>query len=198
LTTLMNALLGLVDAIPWLVPGIALTVVLSVFLARPVGRALGSSAVVGWLGVVSLGLIVSATLTPGAGTVDSAGVCDLSRLGLAPPRELRRVTETSLNVVLFVPAGAFVALLPHRGPRASLAIVALLLPFGIEAVQWLVPALGRGCQSADVVDNVTGTVLGFAAAYPVLGLVSRGGRRDRLRGEGSTEPRGPSREAPSE
>jgi hypothetical protein len=48
------------------------------------------------------------------------------------------------------------------------ALVAVLSPFAIETAQLLLPVLGRGCQSADVFDNLTGLVLG--------GLIGAGAR----------------------
>ena len=52
-----------------------------------------------------------------------------------------------------------------------------MLPASIELIQLLVPPLGRECQSADVIDNLTGLVVGLAA-----GVVARllAGMLDRL------------------
>ena len=43
-----------------------------------------------------------------------------------------------------------------------MGLAAILLPIVIETIQAVVPALGRVCQSGDVVDNWTGLALGLA------------------------------------
>ena len=48
-----------------------------------------------------------------------------------------------------------------------LAIAALLLPVAIETTQAVVVAMGRACQSGDVLDNAFGALIGLA-----LGLVA--------------------------
>lgn len=53
---------------------------------------------------------------------------------------------------------------------------AVALPFVIEATQLLVPSLGRACESADVVDNLTGLVLGLAAGAVVARFAPTLGR----------------------
>ena len=44
------------------------------------------------------------------------------------------------------------------------------MPFLIEAVQLVATPLGRVCQSGDVVDNLTGLVIGLVAAAAYLRL----------------------------
>ena len=115
--------------------------------------------------VLSLGVIISATLTPqwealAFGTQGSSS-CDLSRLGLAPLEELLALNETSLNVLLFVPLGASIAFIPLARTKVVVAVAAIALPFAIEATQLLVPLLDRGRQSGDVIDNLTGLAVGF-------------------------------------
>ena len=61
---------------------------------------------------------------------------------------------------LFIPFGAAIGLVGESRHRAGLIIAALGLPVAIEAIQFFVPVLGRGCQSADVIDNLTGLVVG--------------------------------------
>jgi len=62
---------------------------------------------------------------------------------------------------MFMPFGLAIGLLARSRPKALLVIVAIALPFVIETTQLLVPALERGCQSADVIDNLTGLALGL-------------------------------------
>jgi VanZ family protein len=80
---------------------------------------------------------------------------------LIPFAELTRINDSSLNVLLFVPLGIAIGLLAWSPRAAAILVAGLLLPFVIEATQAWLPALGRGCQSADVVDNITGLVVGL-------------------------------------
>jgi glycopeptide antibiotics resistance protein len=159
---------GFPTAVPFFLPGVVLSVVLAVALAPTVGRQLATRTAVAFLLLVSVGTIVAATLTPGveavASGVPSDGGCDLSRIGLAPLTELARISEASLNVVLFVPLGIAAGLLPRA--RRSLVVVsgAFLLPIVVEGVQMLAPVLGRACESADIFDNLTGLAIGLVAA----------------------------------
>lgn len=151
--------------IPLFLPGVALSVLMGFLLASRGSRPLRTHPAVVWLLIVSVGVIVAATLTPQrealATGAHSSGTCDMRRLGLAPLSIYLSVNETSANVVLFAPLGIAVALLP-RGRRKYLCLVAALaLPFLIETTQLLLPALARGCQVADVVDNLTGLILGL-------------------------------------
>jgi VanZ family protein len=156
-----------VGNLPWLRPGIVISVLIAMALGGAVSRALGASRAIGTLLIASTGFIVSATLTPlrfsfegGAG----AGRCDLSRLWPAPPDLLFSLNDASLNVVLFVPLGIAVGLLPPSSRRNVVAVGAIALPFVIETTQLLVTPLLRGCESADVIDNLTGLVIGWIAA----------------------------------
>ena len=153
------------NVLPWLVPGIALSALLGVLVGRRVGRVFGTTPAVGWALVLGFGLVVSATLTPLRAGLDfettGIGTCDLSRMGLAPLRELLRIGDTSLNVLLFIPLGLAIGLVPRSRRMVALAVVAVVSPVVIEAAQLVLPILGRGCQSADVFDNLTGLVLGW-------------------------------------
>jgi glycopeptide antibiotics resistance protein len=153
--------------LPWLLPGTAAFVVLGLVSCRRLARALGTRPFVAWLLVVGFGIIVSATLTPLRGVFETTaagpGTCDMSDLRLIPLRELVQVTERSLNVLLFLPLGVAMGLLPRSRTTAVLVMAAVVLPFAIEATQLVAPILGRGCQSGDVIDNLTGLALGLAA-----------------------------------
>ncbi len=151
----------------WFVPGLMISVVVGLAASRPVARWLRARPTLVWVLLVSLGTIIAATLSPvreptgfevpGAGV----GVCDFSRIGPAPLDALRTINEISLNVLLFVPFGVAVGLLPN-GPRKALVVLAAFaLPFAIEAIQLVATTLHRGCQSGDVADNLTGLVAGL-------------------------------------
>lgn len=156
-------MLTLVGSIPWLLPGLAIAAIVGWLIRDAVADWLRVSRLQAWLLVVAAGLVLAATLTPVEGPLARVGACDLSRLGLAPFRGLRPVTEAGLNVALFVPLGAVLGSLSAVAPRGPLILGAVAAPVAIEVIQSIVVALGRGCQSADVVDNLTGLVAGFAA-----------------------------------
>ena len=152
--------------VPWFLPGFAISVAVGLAASGRVGRALGSRRAVAVALISSLGIIVSATLSPlhwafQFGTVGT-GSCDFSRVGLAPMRELFAFNDTSLNVLLFLPLGASIAFIPRSRHKVVVIVAAIALPFAIETTQMLVPWLDRACESADVVDNLTGLVLGLA------------------------------------
>jgi hypothetical protein len=153
------------NVLPWLLPGLVLSALLGVVAGGRVGRFLGASPAIGWGLVVGLGLVISATLTPLRGGFEldtiAIGTCDLSRMGIAPLGQLLRIGDTSLNVLLFMPLGFTIGLIPGSRRKLVLAALVVLSPVAIETAQLLLPILGRGCQSADVFDNLTGLGIGW-------------------------------------
>lgn len=169
--------------LPWFLPGAAVSFILSLIASGVVGRALGMPRSLAWALVLSLGIILSATLTPlsealAYGATGTAS-CDLSRVWLAPLGDYLGGREAGGNVLLFVPLGATIALIPRSRRRTAVFLGAILLPFAIETAQLLMPVLDRGCESADVVDNLAGLVLGLALGAGVGWLVSAPHRGDR-------------------
>jgi len=136
-----------------------------------VGRLLGARPILGRAIVISLGIVLAATLTPQREAIESGalstGNCDLSRVGLAPLARLRTLNDVSVNVLLFVPLGTAIGLVPSSRRKIAVVMVAVALPFAIELTQLLGPVLDRACQSADVVDNLSGLVLGLAVGTGV-------------------------------
>jgi hypothetical protein len=156
---------------PGFLPGLAISVVLATALYRHVARRLRTREPIAWLLVMTVGAIVSATLTPGADAFlpgSGTATCDISRIGLAPLANYLALGTTSLNVILFVPLGILIALLPRSRATAFAIIGAALLPFAIESIQLAARPLGRACQGADVVDNLLGLALGLAAGWTCL------------------------------
>lgn len=150
---------------PGFVPGTLLAVVISFVVNGLVSKALYVRRSLALGIIITLGLILSATLTVGGEGlihgISDVKCCNFKRLMLAPVAELLAVNETSLNVFLFVPFGLAIGLI-HRSPRkVSILVTAFFLPFGIETVQLLMPVMNRTCQSADVIDNLFGLVVGF-------------------------------------
>jgi hypothetical protein len=168
-----------VGEVPLSVVAAVIAVAIALVLSRATAHRLGTPRPVAALLVLGFGLVISATLVPTADAVAgqaSNGVCDLSRIGLAPLDELTRVTLSSLNVLLLIPLGLAVGMLPRSRAAAAVTVAAVVLPFAVEAIQLVATPLGRGCQSADVFDNLLGLVVGIALgtlARPLLGLLPR-------------------------
>ncbi len=162
---------------PGLLPGVALAVILGFALRIRVARVLGTSRLVAWGLVAGIGLVIAATLTPGAEAIvdgtSGSGRCDLSRMTLAPLREILELDETGMNVLLFAPLGLALGLLPRSRGKALLILAAIALPFVVEGIQLVVTPLGRQCQSADVIDNLTGLVVGLLGGI-VIGAIFPG------------------------
>jgi glycopeptide antibiotics resistance protein len=158
------------ENVPWFLPGVLVAIVLGVVMQRPVARALAMSPRNAASLVVCIGLVVAATLTPLRLALESgvagSGRCDLSRLGLPSFDEISRLGASDIapNVLLFIPLG-FVIGSSHRSwQKMSLILAAIAAPVLIEVTQMVVPVLGRGCESADVVDNLLGLTLGLLLA----------------------------------
>ncbi len=151
---------------PGFLPGLVISAILAFALAGRLGRTLRVSNVIAWGLVFGVGIIVAATLTPGGGVfrsgAEGSGACDLSRLSMAPIREVLRFGETGLNVLLFMPLGVAIGLMPGSKAKVGLILAGIAFPFAIEAVQLVVTVLDRQCQSADVIDNLTGFTIGLA------------------------------------
>ena len=84
---------------------------------------------------------------------------------------------TSLNVILFVPLGILIALLPRSRATAFAVIGAALLPLAIESIQLAARPLGRACQGADVVDNILGLALGLAVGWTGMWISRRASKQ---------------------
>ena len=96
-------------------------------------------------------------------------------------------TQRTLNTALFVPAGALLVLAASRWRVAAWVVVpaglAALAAYSvvIEVAQLEVASIGRACDVTDVVDNVTGAVIGVALGV-FLALVLRPWRHRRRAG----------------
>lgn len=80
-------------------------------------------------------------------------------------------TDVALNILLFVPLGWAIGVAPRSMRKLIVLLWAATLPAVIEAVQLQVSELRRGCESADVVDNLTGLAIGLVAGH-VIRLVA--------------------------
>ena len=163
-----------VGQLPWLIPGCLVALVVSTLASGRTAHWLGCSRPLAWLLLMSLGVILAGTLTPlAAGSAlerSHPGSCDLSRVGPPSLLQLQGPGDALGNILMFVPLGFVIAVLPRSRRKAAVLLCAAALPFVIEVTQLLLLPLGRACESADVVDNLTGLVIGLAAGAVVSGL----------------------------
>jgi VanZ family protein len=174
----LGAIAWILGPSPLFLPGIAVSVLVSWSARGRVGQLLGVGRSLAFTLLMSIGLIVSATLTPSPDAVRYAITgtdapayhtsCDLSRVGPPPLEALMTINDDSLNVLLFVPLGTMIALLPGSRRKTMIILAAIALPVAIETIQLVVPQLDRACQTSDIADNLTGLVSGLA-----LGAVAR-------------------------
>ena len=164
-------------------PGIVASLAVSLIACTHASRALRVSRIHGWALLMSLGVILSATITPSREALlfgaQGSGTCDLSTLGPGSWWELSHLDDTSLNILLFIPLGLAIGLCPRSRAKLMMLAGAFLLPASIELVQLFVLPLGRACQSVDVIDNLTGLVIGLASgrmAGLLAGTVHQHGR----------------------
>jgi glycopeptide antibiotics resistance protein len=154
-----------ITSLPLVIVALIATVVAAAALGPRLARRLGAAEWVARLLIVGFGFVLSWTLLPSADGLQglsSDGVCNTDRVGLIPWHELTTLNEHSLNVALFVPLGIAVALLPVTRSTAAVILAAIALTFVVETIQLLVPVLGRGCETADLFDNLLGLVIGIA------------------------------------
>lgn len=169
------------QSVPLFLPGVLLSIALALLAAPALARRLGTNRANAALLILGVGVIVSATLTPQDGALSGAvgtGTCDLSRWTPAHLRQYLAGGDIEGNLLLFVPLGVAVGLLPSSSTRWRLLALGVLFPFAVEGIQLALPVLDRACESADVVDNGLGLLLGFAGAR-TLSLLSAAMRRRR-------------------
>jgi len=149
-----------------------------------VGRRLGPVAGFAWFGLLwSIAVIGIVTLIPaqnGLGYVPAdqhATSCSWDIGGPSPDGFwIFGGGQQVLNTLLFVPAGVFLVLVFARW-RAGWVLVplglALLAAYslGIEVTQLQVARIDRACDVTDIVDNVTGAVLGVCLGLLLLPVV---------------------------
>ena len=129
--------------------------------------------------VLLVGAVVFATVvTTSPPGVTDTGVLEPDRSCAIHPVALGLAAVTAddqriLNVLLLVPVGVFAALVATRLRRPvglRVVAVAAALPFAYEAGQQVFRGLQRACDTTDLVDNLTGVLLGLAAGILLVGL----------------------------
>ena len=164
---------------PWLVPGSLVALAIGIALSSRAARWLGVTRPVAALMLVTFLVILAATLAPPGRSpaieIVASGTCDLSRFAFAPLEPLLAPSDVTGNVLGFIPLGFTIGLVRRSRRKALVLAGAVVLPFLIEAIQLVATPLGRACQSGDVVDNLTGLVIGLVAAAGYVRL--RGGRK---------------------
>lgn len=153
---------------PWALVGIALIAAVGcvglIVLLRQGRRGLA-----GWTAFSGIGLVIALiTLTPSGYPFD-ASWCGLEDWNPIPPTKLLSLSHDALNVWVFASLGIAVAALPGRHFVLGAGIT-LLGPPAIEWTQYLLPVLGRSCQSTDLANNWAGGVAGLAVAAVVRAL----------------------------
>ena len=161
---MLSELPHVLEVYPGFVPGLLVAFVVSVLASGAVARWLGIRRSLAWLLLMGFGAACGdATPAPGE-----------RRLRLRPRRDLRhpplpagarRAHDAQLEHAERSPRGP--ARPGHRAAaqvwrKGALVVVAVGMLVAVETVQALAPALGRRCESGDVVDNVTGLLVGLA------------------------------------
>ncbi len=160
-----------IATVPWFLPGAAVAAGVALVAGGHLARSLRARRGLASLILLSMGMIVSATLTPNADALNygaqGSRSCDVSRIGPASLATLTNLNDTSLNVILFAPLGISLALLPKSRRKLLLIGLASALPIATEFIQLEVVALDRSCQSADVADNLTGLLSGLTVGWAI-------------------------------
>ena len=166
----------------------AVAVLLVLALRAALGTAAAASiAAFGW-SLVAIALVTLLPTQPDTGVVPAESRSESCSWDYGGPTgvafEALGLDQRTLNVLLFVPAGALLVLAVGRW-RAGWLLAPLGLgglaaySLGIEFVQLQLARLDRACDVTDMVDNVLGAGIGFAVGLVLLPVVRpwRGGRR---------------------
>ena len=146
-------------------PGALITLCLAWLGRRDIARRLAMPVPVAILLIVGVGAMLTLTLSP------SRPLFPLQRDAWCvwpPPTlwesvsALRTLNTRSLNALMFAPIGLACALSRSRPIVLRLVAAGAATPFAVEFLQWVLP-IRRGCDAADVVDNLVGLSVGVLA-----------------------------------
>ncbi|WP_162460182.1 MULTISPECIES: VanZ family protein [unclassified Mycolicibacterium] len=178
---LLTPLISLVEALPWVIPGMAVTAVIACAAAGRVARRARTESWIAFVLIMSVGTVLAATLTPANGPIRDEypplGRCNFSRIGPVHLSAYLQFDKPGLNVILFLPLGLALGLLGRSPATARLLLAAAALSPTIESIQSLLPMFGRGCATGDVVDNVLGLGIGFTLGALLSVIRARRTRR---------------------
>jgi len=160
--------------LPWLpttlhnfLPNLALTLVISALMAVLVAPVLHLPRwrLALWTVAVSVPLAYTWSATA------ASPLTDFCATGVTPWLDWNLVTrrEVIANLLLFLPAGFAVAVLPQARWLPAL-LATLAAPVVVELVQAVHKPLNRACEFGDIINNISGAILGFALGSAVLGL----------------------------
>lgn len=116
--------------------------------------------------LVAAALVVAALTLYPDGDPSPGRTCAVDLPYLAPT-----AVESTANILLFVPI-AFLLGIAWRRPVAAVLLTAATSA-AIETVQALVLAIGRACDTSDLITNSLGAILGGLCAYGALLLRRR-------------------------
>ena len=173
-----------------MVLGALLAGVVAVLLALVLRRWLGGTSAVAVAGLVwslvGIALVTLVPTRPDVGIVPAENRSEACSWDYGGPSgaafEVLGFDQRTLNVLLFVPAGIFLVLAVGRwwsglvlAPVGLVALAAYSL--AIELTQLQLARLDRACDVTDIIDNVTGAVIGGLVGL-VLAAVLRPWRRN--------------------
>src|SRR4051794_20762404 len=173
-----------IGGVGWMLVLAAAAGLLCVVVALAVGQRMGPVAGLAWGGLLwSLAVIGILTLIPaqdGLGYIaaeDHATSCSWDIGGPSPDGFwIFGGGQQLLNAMLFVPAGLFLVLALGRWRGGWVLIplgLAVLAAYslGIEETQLHVARIDRACDVTDIIDNVTGAVIGVGVGLVLLPLL---------------------------
>jgi len=169
--------------------GAALSAGLCALLAAALQRRVGwiaAGALAGFLwSMIVIGLITLIPANGAPGVVPAEGrleTCSWDIGGPAPEGFwIFAGTQRLLNTMVFVPSGALLVLAASRWRHAWVTVplglgVLAAYSAAIEKTQLELARIDRACDVTDIIDNVTGAVIGVGVGI-VLALVLRPWRR---------------------
>ncbi|WP_158845308.1 hypothetical protein [Streptomyces sp. NRRL WC-3742] len=169
---------GVLGGMPMFWPGLLLSLVPAALLNRPVGRALRAHWAVGFVLLLGLGGVLTATLLPEAFQLSGGGVrhCAVEGGRHRGLHEVLAAPHLGIKLAAFAAVGLAATLAGTRRRAATVLAGAAALPFAMAAVRYAVPVIGRPCDVQDVWDGLQGVALGA-----LLGLATRPLVRVRVR-----------------
>ena len=158
----------------------AVAVLVAIVLRRWWGTASAVSAAGLLWSLVAIALVTLVPTRADVGVVPAESRSEACSWDYGGPSgaafEVLGFDQRTLNVLLFVPAGLFLVLAVGRwwsglvlAPLGLLALAAYSL--AVEFTQLQLARLDRACDVTDMVDNILGAGIGFAAGVVLLPVV---------------------------